>query len=390
MQPSHFDIAIVGAGPVGLGLVSLLSRLPLKIALIEAKNPGASVVDRPISLSDSTLNILKSMDVWPLLAPFLHPIIGIHVSEKGHFAISRFFAEDYKKEAFGCVVGFEKLSNILWETCQQYANVTWFCPAKVLRITKQARQHVLTLTEGGQNTITADLTIAADGTHSSIKTLLGMISQQDNPSEAALITQVSVEKPKFGVAFERFLGNSVIALLPMGDNRLGVVWTGDTSFINEINQLKDALFLQTLQSHFGQRLGLFKQAHQRITHPLNTGISQEIFREGVVLIGNASQTLHPIAAQGFNLGLKSAALLAKTVENAHANHLFLGSLDVLEKYSEQFSPFRRKTIQFTETIYTLFRKNNSPFHKTIRRSFLSAMPFIPFVKKKIATLGMGE
>lgn len=376
----HFDITIVGAGPIGTCLALALQHLPLHIALIEAKPPRTFLQDRPITLTFPSIQLLKKLRVWEDLALKTTPIHTIHVSEHGRIGHICLYAKEVGLEVFGGVVSFQALTQVLWDKATQLKNVTLFCPAEVTKINRKTPTIQLTLKQPEScESITTELVVAADGTYSTIRNLLGIAAETHDYHTHALATEVEVDNIMPGVAFERFLHNQVLALLPCALNHYGVVWEVSTEQLQTLQALPEKPFIEKLQTAFGYTLGRFSHVTERGNYPLKRVLAHETVRPGFVLLGNALHTLHPIAAQGFNLGLRNMIVLVETIEHALRQKQNFGSFPLLQGYANQIAGSIRNTRWFVDALQEI----------SLRRLTMGALSLFPSAKKHLCQFGLG-
>ncbi|NOQ94501.1 MAG: 2-octaprenyl-6-methoxyphenyl hydroxylase, partial [Methylophaga sp.] len=309
---TDFDLIVVGGGMVGASLACALKNTSLKIAVIEAFEPDSaqqpSYDDRGIALAYGSQRIFESMGLWDQLALHSTTISDIHVSDRGHFGVTRLSAEKENVPALGQVITARSMGLVLNQALSQQNNLDIICPASVVSL-KQYDDYVeLTLDDARQ--LSAKLIVAADGAQSTIRQLLGLGALEHDYEQTAITANISPERAHHGRAFERFTDSGPIALLPMSDKRCSLVWTVKTGDEIALLQLSENEFLEQLQNRFGYRLGKLKQVGQRNSYPLTLMQADQPIQQRVVLIGNAAHSLHPIAGQGFNLGLRDVAALA--------------------------------------------------------------------------------
>ena len=303
-----FDVAICGAGPVGLALASFLVRRGVpgpRIALIDGKSLGQAISDpRSIALSWGSVQLLDEVGAWPLAATAIHQI---HVSRRGQLGRSLMDRRDHEVEALGYVTRYGAVVDALARRCEA-AGVAVLRPARVQALDEQPDGALLTLDDG--RTLRAQVAVQAEG---------GIFGQQDNRArsrdyqQTAVIARVTSDAPIAHRAFERFTDEGPLALLPEDGpdgHQYALVWCVRPERAASILELDDASFLQQLGAAFGTRLGSFTRVSPRVAFPL--GLNDEARATArTVAIGNAAQTLHPVAGQGLNLGLRDAAVLAR-------------------------------------------------------------------------------
>ena len=308
MTPSTLDVAICGAGPVGMALAALLARrgmLGRRIGLIDAKSLGAAMTDpRSIALSYGSRMLLEEIGAWPIPATAIHEI---HISRRGHFGRSVIERSEHNVPALGYVTRYGDLVSALSLACER-AGVSVIRPARVTGQLEHAEGVEIKLDDGSE--IETLLVVQAEG---------GVFGAQDDKTttrdyrQTALIARVSASSPIAHRAYERFTDEGPLALLPQeGDDRrqYALVWCVRPETAEVLMALGDEAFLARLGEAFGTRLGRFTATGARSAYPLGlnagaTGTAR------TVAIGNAAQTLHPVAGQGLNLGLRDAAVLAR-------------------------------------------------------------------------------
>lgn len=305
------DITICGAGPVGLTLAALLLQRgvsPEKLLLLDAKTAEQSAADpRSIALSYGSRQILERVGAWPIPA---QAITQIHVSRRGHFGRTLIEADGYHVPALGYVTRYGALITALNRVIAD-AGLTVLRPVQISSSEESSDQVDLYLDDGKQ--VRTRLLIQVEG---------GVFAQQPararhrDYNQTAIVTQVGVSAPLMQRAFERFTAEGPLALLPQ-DGGYAVVWCAATQTAARLAQLDDAAFLQALSAAFGQRVGQFLRVGPRFSYPL--GLNADVRATArTVAIGNAAQTLHPVAGQGLNLGLRDASVLAQCLTAATA------------------------------------------------------------------------
>jgi 2-octaprenyl-6-methoxyphenol hydroxylase len=391
------DIAIVGGGLVGASLAIALAPSGKRIALIEAAAPPKSAPswdEREIALNVVSRRIYQGVGLWDTLAPEVSPILATHISERGRFGVARFTAEEAGEDALGWNVPVRALGAVLWRRLGELPNVTLICPAKVqaIRHPGESRDPVsLELdprfrggdSEGGGG-IEARLVVACDGAHSAIRKALGIGVQERDYAQVAIVTAVRPERPHRGVAYERFLPGGPIALIPKPDDRCGLIWTVPAEAAPTMLAWSDAEFLAGLQEGFGMRLGRFLEVGRRNGHPLTRVMSDALTAPRTIFAGNAAQTLHPIAAQGFNLGLRDVATVAELAGPAADP----GAPAVLADYETRRSAERGRVAGFTDGLVRIFSNSIAGLAET-RHWGLLALDLLPPVKRAVMRQNLG-
>lgn len=337
---THVHIAICGAGPVGQALaLMLLARgvAAQDIVLLDAKTSAEAERDaRSIALSYGSTQMLQAIHVWPFKAT---PICQIHVSRRGHFGRSLLAAADYGLPALGYVARYGDIIHALQNQLAKN-QIEIRRPLQVNALEEQADQVTLRLADGGS--ITADLVIQAEG---------GLFGQQaptclhHDYQQTAVIAHITASKPIAGRAFERFTTQGPLALLPQ-ENGYALVWCTHPATAASLLALDDEAFLQALQQAFGERLGQLRTTTKRHAYPLGLNAQAQATAR-TVKIGNAAQTLHPVAGQGLNLGLRDARVLAQCL-TSHPLASALASFD------QQRQSDRQATIKITDSLARIF------------------------------------
>lgn len=398
---NDYDIVIVGGGMVGASLACALAPLSLNIAIVEqyplrsASQP--SFDDRSIALSYGSRKIFQSMGLWEFLSGTVSPIHKIHISDRGHFGATRLSNRESGVEALGYVIESRTLGQALQDMLSTISNVDFICPAEVVGIdVGEKKVDVRVMADHQTRTLTASLLVAADGSQSVIRQQLGLPVKSWDYGQTALISNVGISRPHQHIAYERFTDTGPLALLPMLDMidqgqaiaRCSLVWTLKTHQVDEYLEMSDTHFLNKLQQRFGRRLGEFIRVGSRSTYPLRLLKVPAQVQARVALIGNAAHTLHPVAGQGYNLGVRDIAVLSKVLAGAVKNATDLGDHALLSEYAEWRRRDHRRVIAFTDGLVRLFSNPLLPV-KMARGLALTALDFIPPLKKVLGRHTMG-
>jgi len=382
-----FDVIIVGGGIVGASLACALKDTDLNLAIIEPQQPNsaqaASYDDRGIVLSYGSQRIFESIDLWSKLAQHSTEISDIHVSDRGHFGVTRLSAKDEQVPALGQVITACSMGSVLNEALYQQQNLEFICPNAVVDLTQHDSFVELTLED--MRTLTAKLIVAADGAHSTIRQLLGLGALEQDYNQTAVTANITPERPHHGRAFERFTDTGPIALLPLSKQRCSLVWTMKAGDEAVILNLSDHDFLTQLQDRFGYRLGRLKQVGNRHSYPLKLIQADQPVQDRIVLIGNAAHNLHPIAGQGFNLGLRDVAVLAELLAD---NIQDSGDPRVLHDYKQWRQQDQDDVISTTSSLVSIF-SNHNPLLGHTRSVALSIIDAFPPTKHWLARKSMG-
>lgn len=319
---------------------------------MEARKQGAANQDtRALALSFGTRRILEKLGVWQSLAAHATAINTIHVSQKGSIGRSLLKAADYDQEALGYVLSYGALCTVLNAQIVDFPAIHFIDEAQAESITHNAEQAAVRYQRHGEShDIQSALVVLADGGRS-LEEVAGLTRDTKEYGHDALITKVSAELPHNNIAYERFTANGPMALLPNGERDFSLVWTGEKSRIAPLLELSDAEFLTQFHAEFGDRVGRFLSVEKRMTFPLKLSQLQTTDTPHLVVIGNAAQTMHPVAGQGFNVGLRDAEMLAKHIADAE---YALGSSDMLAAYRASRKTDTKHGLLFTDFLVNIF------------------------------------
>jgi 2-octaprenyl-6-methoxyphenol hydroxylase len=390
-MPQH-DILICGGGLVGASLALALSQLNFDVALAEAVPFGTaeqpSFDERTTAISNGTQRIFSALGVWPLIERSATPIKRIHVSDKGRFGFSRINAEERGLPQLGYVVVNRIMGDALWRRLGD-EKIKLYAPARVTSVRIDSDYRFVNLDTQAQP-IEARLIIAADGARSVVREAAGIGARSQDYNQVAIIANIAAQKFHNHVAYERFTPEGPLAVLPLTDARVGVVWVLAPDVAAQVLQLNDTDFIARLQMAFGLRLGRFTQVGQRASYPLALTQADAHVAERLAIIGNAAQGLHPIAGQGFNLGLRDAACLAEVLADAQGAGASVdpGSKEILQRYATWRGEDRQGIIKFTDGLVRLFANGAGPV-KTARDLGMLLFDLSPQAKDYLAQLSLG-
>jgi 2-octaprenyl-6-methoxyphenol hydroxylase len=319
MADTRVDVAIIGGGMVGASLAVALAGTGVSTMLVEGTAPGSktqpSFDDRTTALGNASRRIFQGLGVWERLAPEAAAIRTIHVSDTGHFGFARLNAAEQGIDALGYVVPNRVIGTALWERLQGAKDVLLRVPARPERV--EISDHGVTFALADES-VTAHLVVAADGAHSVVRAAASIEAAVEDYEQIAIVANVAADRPHDGTAYERFTQSGPLAALPLHDGSYGVIWTCTPTRAAEVLSLDNNSYLRELQERFGWRAGRFVRAGVRASYPLKLTRAATTVATRTVLIGNAAQALHPVAGQGFNLGLRDAAMLAEVIVSARA------------------------------------------------------------------------
>ncbi|MGD9842296.1 MAG: 2-octaprenyl-6-methoxyphenyl hydroxylase [Steroidobacteraceae bacterium] len=389
-----YDLLICGGGLVGASLVLMLKPLGLRVALIEAVQfTGAahpSFDERTTALSNGSKRVFEAIGVWPLLQGAVTPIKRIHVSDQGRFGFARLSAEEQSLAALGHVVPNWQMGGALWQRLQQ-EQIEVIAPARVLQLSAAGATRCVTVEMNGDTReLSARLIVAADGAQSLLRQAAGIASTQSDYGQTAIISNALTQRSHDYVAYERFTPRGPLAVLPLSDARVGLIWTVASEQASTVMAWTDAEFLTQFQQEFGFRLGRFLKVGARHAYPLSLIRAERHHTERLAVIGNAAQMLHPIAGQGLNLGLRDAASLAELLADAQRAEVGFdaGAAELLAAYAAWRQEDSKRLIAFTDTLVRVF---NQPMGliKFARNVGLLAFDLMPSAKDAMAQLSVG-
>lgn len=352
MQANN-QIVIVGGGPVGSVLALLLAKANQKVVVLEARKQGASYNDkRALALSYGSRRILEKLGVWQGLALDAAAINTIHVSQKGSLGRTLLHAKDYNQEALGYVLSYGALSAALDNALAIQTSVNYMFEANAERISydDQSARVKFSYAKKSQ-VISSPLVVLADGGRS-LDELVGLMRDTKEYGHDALISKVRAEQPHNNIAYERFAATGPMALLPNGAHDFSLVWTGKKDYVATLLGLNDADFLAAFHAAFGDRVGQFLSVEKRIVFPLKMSQLNTQNTQHLAVIGNAAQTMHPVAGQGFNVGLRDAEALAHFITITPSADL--GNSEMLSTYTKSREKDTQGGLKFTDFLVNIF------------------------------------
>ena len=371
-SPVH-DVLIVGGGLVGASLAIALDALGLNIGMVEATPPGAlpAVFDeRNLSFAEATVNALTALGVMPLLRAPTGAIRRIHASRAGDFGRIVLEARAHGRDEFGRVVVARDFGEALETRLAQLHHLTRHRPARFVGLDHDAddgHRRVRIADDAGERILRTRLLVAADGNRSAVREALGIGVREHDYAQTLFVTRLRAQRPPDGTAYERLTAHGPTALLPRGDGHYGLVHGVASEQADAVAALDDAAFLARVQDAFGWRAGRFLSCGARSRYPIVGGVAEGLTAPRAVLVGNAAQTLHPLGAQGFNLGLRDALTLAECIADASD----IGDAAMLDQYAQRRAPDRERTVAFSDGLAKL-TSNDAPLLRPLRSAGLVA------------------
>ncbi len=387
-----YDILIVGGGLAGNCLALALKDSGLRLAIIEANTreqlQNSPAGDRALALSAGTVKLLQALNAWDGLESKAAAIKNIHISDQGHFGKARLSAKKQNVNALGYVISARDIEGHV-ATLVEQAGVKTICPARVVGLMSGLESVNVSLKQNDQSiNLTAQLLVGADGGQSSVRKLLEISQQVTDYGQTALVTTIKSSVPHNNVAYERFTKSGPLAMLPINDQECSVVWTRTEQEADDLMKGSEADFLACLQDSFGYQLGALTLTAPRRAFPLSLIRADNMVVGRAVIIGNAVHQLHPVAGQGFNLGIRDVAQLAEMILEQQKSAEDIGDKVLLAKYAESRQKDHDHTISFTDNVVKIFSSDWLPM-AAARSISLAVMDHLPVAKSMLAKHAMG-
>ena len=384
-----FDIVIVGGGLVGASLAIALDGSGHRVALVEAALPRVEAQpshdERNLALARVTIDGLAALGVWAHAEASATPIRRIHVSRRGDFGSVRLDCAQLGLAEFGAVLPARELGRALLARVDACTRLVRIAPAELIGLdARDDGMQACLRTPAGERLLTARLLVGADGTQSFVRQAVGIGIEETDYAQSAIVTTLGCERPLDGQAWERFTDSGPVAVLPLGGRRAGLVLSVPEAEAGAVAALDDEAFIAFVHERFGWRAGRFSRPGARRPYPLRRTLARALTAPRVVLVGNAAQTVHPLGAQGFNLGLRDALTLAELVEVAADP----GAAAVLADYVGRRTPDRAATTAFSDDLVRLMGNDTLPL-RALRTLGFAALAASDGLRRRVAVRGMG-
>ncbi|CDZ76114.1 2-octaprenyl-6-methoxyphenol hydroxylase [Legionella massiliensis] len=332
MADKQVDILIIGGGLTGAILQLALASTGYRCLVVDANPLDAKVNPdfdaRSLALSPASVRILQMLSLWPLLASEATAIARIHVSEQGRFGGANIRGK--LEQPLGYVVEMQHINRAIDHVVDK-SHILASARLSALDV----EQRLATInTPKGELAVQAKLIVAADGTESAVRKLSGLTLKIKDYQQQALVTNIGLARSHHNIAYERFTTSGPLALLPMTEQRSSLVWALSPEEAIKLQALDEASFLHSLQKAFGYRLGRFIRVGKRVIYPLRQVTMPQKVAWPLVFVGNAAHTLHPVAGQGFNLGLRDVASLAQCIIQDGLSEAMLHSYQQMRQHDE--------------------------------------------------------
>jgi 2-octaprenyl-6-methoxyphenol hydroxylase len=326
------DILIIGGGLTGAILQLALVDKGYSCLVVDANPPGAKVSPdfdaRSLALSPASVRILQMLDIWPLLKPEAEAIARIHVSEQGRFGSTNIRAK--AEIPLGYVAEMQHINGAIYQLINQKQQLF----SSQLKALDKEKSQAIVSTKDRELVIKAKLIVAADGTQSAVRKLTGLSVKIKDYQQQALVANIGLARPHQNVAYEHFTASGPLALLPMTAQRVSLVWALPPAEAKQLAAVDETTFLRKLQQAFGYRLGRFERVGKRVIYPLQQLTMPSKIAWPLVFVGNAAHTLHPVAGQGFNLGLRDVASLAQCIVQEGLTEAMLFNYQKMRQHDE--------------------------------------------------------
>ena len=390
MIKQEFDITIIGAGLVGTSLACSLTRLKpdWRIALVDA-TPFKQVISpsydaRSIVLTYGSQKILDALHLWSTLAPLATPIKHLQMSERGHFGSLRMHAEEQQVPALGYVIEAYHLLQQLHQTLLTCDHVQWFCPAVWQDLHYQTnKNHLLVHYEKVLYNIESPLLVAADGAQSKIRAHYQIETEVFDFKQSAIVANLNLAEVKTDTAYERLTDKGPLTLLPLHDGRHALIWVLREEEVDHFKLCDDQQFIDILQRELSSDSQKIIKLGRRVCYPLKEIIARQQLFPGGLLLGNAAHALHPIGAQGFNLGLRDTLELCQCLTKSALTDY----TQTLRSYIDKRKSDQRSTARNTRSLSRLFTTEHVSL-KYMRRLLIHIARW-PLVQRKVAKRAMG-
>ncbi|WP_143870236.1 2-octaprenyl-6-methoxyphenyl hydroxylase [Catenovulum sediminis] len=397
---AQFDIAIIGGGLAGscmaAALLTALDTINCKIAIVEAqpaKNIEHNSFDsKAIALAYGSVKALAKWGIWSELKKVAYAIDKIEVSEAGSAGYS-FIDLDQFHQALGYVVEAAQLGQVLTSFLQQSKyqdKLEYFCPDELQTLQQHQDRVELTLKSGQK--LSANLLLACDGANSQVRTLVNIPVHEQIYQQSAVTTNVQVElNTKQNIshrAYERFTAHGPLAMLPIADDKFGLVWCGLQAQSQHLISCSEAEFIRYLHTQFGYKAGRIVKVGKRNMYPLKRLAMQQIYHHRVLFLANASHTVHPIAGQGFNLGIRDISAAADLITHAVQQQQDLWQVQNWQGYIANRNLDIQTILSATDILVRGFSNDYQPL-KFARNAGLIGLELSPWIKRKFAQAAMG-
>ena len=389
-DPAQTELAIVGGGLSGLLLAIACAGAGIETVLIDRQAPaamkGAGYDGRTTAIAYGSQQVLSGIGLWDALAREAEPIREIRVADGRSPFFLHYDHRELGDAPLGYIVENQRLRRALIDRAQELDALTLLAPLGVVGCEASASAASLRLSDG--RVLRASLVIGADGRNSPLREAAGICSLRKNYGQTAIVCTVRHELPHHGVAVEHFRGAGPFAILPMRMNRSSIVWTERSEDAQHILALDENGFARELATRFGDHLGALAIEGERWSYPLALLRAERIIASRLALVGDAAHVIHPIAGQGWNLGVRDVAALAELLVDAVRLGLDLGADSLLERYERWRRVDNLTLTAVTDGLNRLFTIETPPV-RLVRDLGLAAVNRAPLAKRFLMRHAMG-
>ncbi|MBP7370612.1 MAG: FAD-dependent oxidoreductase [Arenimonas sp.] len=335
---NRYDVVIIGAGVVGLSCALVCARQGLTVAIVEANTLPAWQADqadlRVYALALDNQKLFEQLDVWSeIKAKRINPYHTMTVFDEVNDQPLQFTASELGRQTLGYIVEHNVLVESLWHQALLQKNITLLCPDKIQGLTNDEKDVEIHLFSG--RVLSAKILIGADGARSKVRELVGIESNVHDYHQKGLVAFIKTELPHQHTAWQRFLSTGPLAFLPFTDKVCSIVWTLPNERAEQLLQIDAESFCQALDTAFVRTLGKVELISERAVFPLKRQLAKTMMQGRTLLIGDAAHSVHPLAGQGVNLGLRDVTELQKFFNHAHAQQSDLLALNNLQRWARQ-------------------------------------------------------
>ncbi|HEV8027933.1 MAG TPA: UbiH/UbiF/VisC/COQ6 family ubiquinone biosynthesis hydroxylase [Stellaceae bacterium] len=384
------ELIVVGGGLTGLTLGIACAGAGVEVAVIDRESPATMLAEpfdgRTTAIAHGSQQVLEAIGLWRRVAEGAEPIREIRVADGGSPLFLHYDHRELGDAPLGYIVENRKLRQALMAEAASLPRLRHLAPAAVERVEREEARAVAHLADGGR--VTGALVAACDGARSPLRGAAGIKTIAWNYPQVSIVCTVRHALPHRGVAVEHFLPGGPFAILPMTGNRSSIVWTESAALAPALLALDEADFMQELGRRFGDYLGALALEGPRWSHPLSLLHAERYAAPRLALVGDSAHVIHPIAGQGFNLGIRDVAVLAELIVDARRLGLDIGGALLLERY-ERWRRFDNVMLAaVTDGLNRLF-SNALPGITLARDLGLAAVDRLPPVKRFLMRHAMG-
>ena len=352
----QFDIVIVGGGMVGQALALSLSNQSHSIVIIEPNNPNPSLAEgfhtRVSAITPKSEELLKNIGAWEKIKR-KQAFVATEVWDQNSHGTLAFNAQDDALDHLGHIIENDAIQSALYESLQ--AAQVEFISAKVENLVKSDQGYEIKLDD--QTSIGCQLLVGADGARSKVREISGITTTDTDYQQKAVVCNIESIQGFQDTTWQRFLSDSIIALLPLGEHKASIVWSAENPLADELMQLSKEDFAKRLSAGVEYRFGEFKVVSDIQAFPLIERSSQEYVKENLVLIGDAAHNIHPLAGQGVNLGFADIIELSQQLQSLSKP---LADYSVLRQYARARRLDNELMAKTMTGLNWIYKENNEP------------------------------